>query len=128
MEPLTIATTATALSIVLTTKVVEKVGQNLGEALCIKVNDFLDLLKKESPNIIEMIEETDQQALNSETVSNLHRLAQNNSKIAQSIEELVELSRNNSFPEIFNQNIQKAMNVAKNIDTIDYRGSTIINF
>lgn len=120
MEPLT-TTTATALGIVLATKAVETIGGKVGDALWSKVNQFLDCLRKESPNTVKKIEEANEQELDSKIILEVEYLAQNNPKIAQLIEELTILSKTTSLPQIFNQNIEKAVNAAQHIDN---RGST----
>ncbi len=67
MEPLT-GITATALATVVTTKAIEKLGGNIGEALWKKTTEFLTVLKNKLPHVAEQIEQTDEQSFNYQTV------------------------------------------------------------
>lgn len=143
MEPLT--TGAVALATVLATKALEKIGENIGDGLSHKIQQFLELLKKQSSTTVTAIEKAPQQPLDyGKAVLEIEAAAKADDSINQSIQELAQLTETNppaNLAEIlqeiqaaftksqhpqattFNQNIQKAINAAQN-QTIDQRGST----
>jgi ABC-type transporter Mla subunit MlaD len=144
MEPLT--TGAIAVATVLATKALEKIGENIGDTLSHKTQQFLELLKQRLPGTFAAIEQAPEQPLNyGQAVLDIETAAKTDPNISQVIQELTQLAEtnppknlaeilkeiqaafaNSQHPQgtIFNQNVQKAMNVAQN-QTIDQSGSTI---
>jgi ABC-type transporter Mla subunit MlaD len=143
MEPLT--TGAIAVATVLATKALEKIGENIGDTLSHKTQQFLELLKQRLPGTFAAIEQAPAQPLNyGQAVLEIETAAKTDPNISQVIQELTQLAETNppknlaeilkeiqaAFANsqhtqgtIFNQNIQKAINVAQN-QTNDQRGST----
>lgn len=116
MEPLT-GITATALATVVTTKAIEKVGGNIGEALCKKTTEFLSILKNKLPHAAEQIEQTNEQSFDYQTVlPEIVNLAQGDPQLLQLLNELANLSQSNSLPGNFTQNIAKANQAAQTIN------------
>jgi ABC-type transporter Mla subunit MlaD len=144
MEPLT--TVAIAVATLLATKALEKIGENIGDTLYNKTQQFSELLKQRLPGTLAAIEQAPEQPLNyGEAVLEIETAAKTDPNISQVIQELTQLAEtnppknlaeilkeiqaafaNSQQPQgtIFNQNFQKAMNVAQN-QTIDQSGSTI---
>lgn len=142
-----VTTTALALGTIVATKALEKTGEEIGEAFYEKSKQFLASLRKQSPDTALAIEQAPDKPLDyGKAVLEIESAAQSNTKVAQSVKELAELGKtsslsnlaeilkkieksvkdsNESYPENFIQNIQKAINVAQN-QTIDQRGSTFI--
>ncbi|QSV56026.1 MAG: hypothetical protein HEP80_21465 [Dolichospermum sp. UKL201] len=143
MEPLT--TGAIAVATVLATKALEKIGENIGDTLSHKTQQFLELLKQRLPGTFAAIEKAPAQPLNyGQAVLEIETAAKADPNISQVIQELTQLAEtnppknlaeilkeiqaafaNSQHPQatIFNQNIQKAINAAQN-QTNDQRGST----
>ena len=143
MEPFT--TAAIALATILATKATEKIGENIGDALTHKIQQFLELLTKQSSATVTAIEKAPQQPLDygkavleietaakadpniSQVIQELTQLAETNppANLAEILKEIQAAFANSQHPQatIFNQNIQKAINVAQN-QTNDQRGST----
>lgn len=143
MEPLT--TGGIAVATVLATKALEKVGENIGDTLSHKTQQFLEVLKQRLPGTFAAIEQAPEQPLNyGQAVLEIETAAKADPNISQVIQELTQLAEtnppkdlekflkeiqaafaNSQQPQgtIFNQNIQKAINAAQN-QTIDQRGST----
>ncbi|OBQ10650.1 hypothetical protein [Anabaena sp. AL09] len=143
MEPLT--TGAIAVATVLATKALEKIGENIGDTLSHKTQQFLELLKQRLPGTFAAIEKAPEQPLNyGQAVLEIETAAKTDTNISQVIQELTQLAEtnppknlaeilkeiqaafaNSQHPQgtIFNQNIQKAINAAQN-QTNDQRGST----
>ncbi len=116
MEPLT-GITVSALATVVTTKAIEKVGGNIGEALWNKTTEFLVLLKNKLPHVAEQIEQADEQSFNYEIVlPEIENLAQTNSELLQLLNDLANLSQSNSSSGNFTQNLAKANQAAQTIN------------
>ncbi|MBO1061878.1 MAG: hypothetical protein HEQ14_13365 [Aphanizomenon flos-aquae CP01] len=144
MEPLT--TVAIAVATLLATKALEKIGENIGDTLYNKTQQFSEWLKQRLPGTFAAIEQAPEQPLNyGQAVLEIETAAKTDPNISQVIQELTQLAEtnppknlaeilkeiqaafaNSQQPQgtIFNQNFQKAMNVAQN-QTIDQSGSTI---
>ncbi|QEI41192.1 hypothetical protein BMF77_01776 [Dolichospermum sp. UHCC 0315A] len=144
MEPFT--TVAIALATILATKATEKIGENIGDTLSHKTQQFSEWLKQRLPGTFAAIEQAPEQPLNyGQAVLDIETAAKADPNISQVIQELTQLAEtnppanlaeilkeiqaafaNSQQPQgtIFNQNFQKAMNVAQN-QTIDQSGSTI---
>lgn len=144
MEPLT--SVAITVATVLATKATEKIGENIGDALTHKTQQFSEWLKQRLPGTFAAIEQAPEQPLNyNQAVMEIETAAKADPNISQVIQELTQLAEtnppkdlekflkeiqaafaNSQHPQgtIFNQNFQKAMNVAQN-QTIDQSGSTI---
>ena len=143
MEPFT--TVAIALATILATKATEKIGENIGDALTHKTQQFSEWLKQRLPGTFAAIEQAPAQPLNygqavleietaakadpniSQVIQELTQLAETNppANLAEILKEIQAAFANSQHPQgtIFNQNIQKAINAAQN-QTIDQRGST----
>ncbi|MEG5061167.1 hypothetical protein QUB60_25795 [Microcoleus sp. A2-C5] len=63
MEPLTLTAAGTAIATILGTKALEKIGENLGDAVIQPVKKFWSLLKHESPDTASAIELAPEQPL-----------------------------------------------------------------
>ena len=144
MGPLT--TVAIAVATLLATKALEKIGENIGDTLYNKTQQFSEWLKQRLPGTFAAIEQAPEQPLNyGQAVLEIETAAKTDPNISQVIQELTQLAEtnppknlaeilkeiqaafaNSQQPQgtIFNQNFQKAMNVAQN-QTIDQSGSTI---
>ena len=97
MDPLT--TAAVALGTVVGTKVLEKTGENVGQALWDKVAKFLESLKQESPDTVTAIERASEQPLDyGEAVLEIESAAKTNSEIARNLEELAAAGKANPHP------------------------------
>lgn len=92
-----------------------------------KSNQLLAFIRQKLPNTAQKIENADEQSLDyQQTIPEIASLAENNAEIKQLIEEIANLSKTQSLPNTFNQNIEKAVNAAQ---TINQQGSTFnINF
>lgn len=148
MEPLT--TAAIALGTAIAMKILEKTGENIGEAVHKKGFNFIRVLKPSSPNTTEAIEKAPEQPLDYgkavlevETAFNSNKqVAQasqellkavdenKNEKLAQQIQEelnkIVEALRNQSGSgAIYNNTIEKLVNLAQGNATIQIESQTI---
>ena len=118
MEPLT-TTTAVALATVITTKALEKIGEHIGGVICTKTNEFLKLLKKESPNIAEEIEKADEGSFDyTKILPEVVSLSKNNQELIKLINELANLSKTHSLSGNFTQNLGKANQAAQTISNV----------
>lgn len=111
MEPLT--TAAVALGTVVGTKVLEKTGENLGEALWNKGTNFLESLKQESPDTVTAIERVPEQPLDyGQAVLEVESAAKNNSEFARIMEELAAAGKANPNPKFAEvlEEIKEALN------------------
>jgi hypothetical protein len=143
MEPLT--TAAIALATILSTKTLEKIGENIGDTLSKKTQQFLASLKKQAPATSTAIEQAPEQPLDyGQAVLEIQAAATANPALNQAMQELATaaattppanladiltdikqaLAKSPHPPtSTFIQNIEKAINAAQN-QTIDQRGST----
>ena len=120
MEPLT-GITATALATVVTTKAIEKVGGNIGEALWKKTTEFLTLLKNKLPHAAQQIEQTNEQLFNYETIlPEIVNLAQRDPNLLKLLNDLANLSQSNPLSGNFTQNLAKANQAAQTINNTFY--------
>ncbi len=133
MEPLT--TAAIAIGTIIATKALEKTTEKVTETLLDKTGKFLVTLKKQSPHTVAAIEKAPEQALDyGKAVLEVESAAKANSEVAQAMEDLALLAKNNppsnlaqilreikasveksqqSYPSTFIQNIEKAINAAQ---------------
>lgn len=142
-----------AIASIVATKALEKPSEEAGEYLLDKIKDkikkFLSLLKKQSPDTLTAIEQASEKPLDyGEVVREVESAARANSEVKESMEELADYSEKNPpqnfaeileeikkaieqsshpFPPNFIQNIQKAINVAKEM-RIDKQDIKIDNF
>jgi hypothetical protein len=88
MEPFT--TAAIAIGSVVATKALEKTGEKVGETLWQQTGDFLNSLKKESPDTVTAIEKAPEQPLDyGKAVLETEAAAKANPEVAQRMQELV---------------------------------------
>jgi hypothetical protein len=88
MEPFT--TAAIAIGSVVATKALEKTGEKVGETLCQQTGNFLNSLKKESPDTVTAIEKAPEQPLDyGKAVLETEAAAKANPEVAQRMQELV---------------------------------------
>ena len=99
MEPLT--TVAFAVATVLATKALEKIGENIGDTLSHKTQQFLELLKQRLPGTFAAIEQAPEQPLNyGQAVMEIETAAKADPNISQVIQELVAAAKVEQNPKI----------------------------
>ncbi|AFW94442.1 MULTISPECIES: hypothetical protein [Nostocales] len=99
MEPLT--TGAIAVATVLATKALEKIGENIGDTLSHKTQQFLELLKQRLPGTFAAIEQAPEQPLNyGQAVLEIETAAKTDPNISQAIQELVAAAKAAQNPKI----------------------------
>jgi hypothetical protein len=99
MEPLT--TGAIAVATVLATKALEKIGENIGDTLSRKTQQFLELLKQRLPGTFAAIEQAPEQPLNyGQAVLEIETAATTDPNISQAIQELVAAAKAAQNPKI----------------------------
>ena len=88
MEPFT--TAAIAIGSVVATKALEKTGEKVGETLWQQTGNFLNSLKKESPDTVTAIEQAPERPLDyGKAVLETETAAKANPEVAQRMQELV---------------------------------------
>ena len=99
MEPLT--TVAIAVATLLATKALEKIGENIGDTLSRKTQQFLELLKQRLPGTFAAIEQAPEQPLNyGQAVLEIETAAKTDPNISQVIQELVAAAKAEQNPKI----------------------------
>ena len=99
MEPLT--TGAIALATILATKATEKIGENIGDALTHKTQQFSEWLKQRLPGTFAAIEQAPAQPLNyGQAVLEIETAAKTDPNISQVIQELVAAAKAAQNPKI----------------------------
>ena len=99
MEPLT--TGAIAVATVLATKALEKIGENIGDTLSHKTQQFLELLKQRLPGTFAAIEQAPEQPLNyGQAVLEIETAATTDPNISQALQELVAAAKAAQNPKI----------------------------
>ena len=99
MEPLT--TVAIAVATLLATKALEKIGENIGDTLYNKTQQFSELLKQRLPGTFAAIEKAPEQPLNyGEAVLEIETAAKTDPNISQVIQELVAAAKAEQNPKI----------------------------
>ena len=99
MEPLT--TGAIAVATVLATKALEKIGENIGDTLSHKTQQFLEVLKQRLPGTFAAIEQAPEQPLNyGQAVLEIETAAKADPNISQAIQELVAAAKAAQNPKI----------------------------
>jgi hypothetical protein len=99
MEPLT--TVAIAVATLLATKALEKIGENIGDTLTHKTQQFSELLKQRLPGTFAAIEQAPEQPLNyGQAVLEIETAATTDPNISQAIQELVAAAKAAQNPKI----------------------------
>jgi len=99
MEPLT--TVAIAVATLLATKALEKIGENIGDTLYNKTQQFSELLKQRLPGTLAAIEQAPEQPLNyGQAVLEIETAAKTDPNISQAIQELVAAAKAEQNPKI----------------------------
>ncbi|HCQ23507.1 MAG: hypothetical protein LW814_16580 [Anabaena sp. CoA2_C59] len=99
MEPLT--TVAIAVATLLATKALEKIGENIGDTLYNKTQQFSELLKQRLPGTFAAIEQAPEQPLNyGQAVLEIETAAKTDPNISQVIQELVAAAKAEQNPKI----------------------------
>ena len=99
MEPLT--TVAIAVATLLATKALEKIGENIGDTLYNKTQQFSELLKQRLPGTFAAIEQAPEQPLNyGQAVLEIETAAKADPNISQAIQELVAAAKAEQNPKI----------------------------
>ncbi|QSV66031.1 MAG: hypothetical protein HEQ12_03050 [Aphanizomenon flos-aquae DEX188] len=99
MEPLT--TVAIAVATLLATKALEKIGENIGDTLTHKTQQFSELLKQRLPGTLAAIEQAPEQPLNyGQAVLEIETAAKTDPNISQVIQELVAAAKAAQNPKI----------------------------
>jgi len=99
MEPLT--TGAIAVATLLATKALEKIGENIGDTLYNKTQQFSELLKQRLPGTLAAIEQAPEQPLNyGQAVLEIETAAKTDPNISQVIQELVAAAKAEQNPKI----------------------------
>ena len=113
MAPLTITGLAIGtLATVLAIKPLEKIGENIGQAVWDKTSRFLESLRKQSPETVTAIEKAPQQPLDyAKVVLQLEAAAKENTEVSQAMEHLVTTVNVKDLPnfEKIIQDINKAL-------------------
>jgi CRISPR/Cas system-associated exonuclease Cas4 (RecB family) len=103
MEPLT--ATALAIGTVIATKAVEKIGENVGDAVSEKTRKFLASLKHQSPNTATAIELAPEQPLDyGQAVLEVESAVEKDTELNQMVQELAAAAEANS-----NQNLAEEL-------------------
>jgi SpoVK/Ycf46/Vps4 family AAA+-type ATPase len=103
MEPLT--ATALAIGTVVATKAVEKIGENVGDAVSEKTRKFLAYLKHQSPNTATAIELAPEQPLDyGQAVLEVESAVEKDTELNQMVQELAAAAEANS-----NQNLAEEL-------------------
>ena len=99
MEPLT--TVAIAVATLLATKALEKIGENIGDTLYNKTQQFSEMLKQRLPGTFAAIEKAPEQPLNyGQAVLEIETAAKTDPNISQVIQELVAAAKAEQNPKI----------------------------
>jgi hypothetical protein len=99
MEPLT--TVAIAVATLLATKALEKIGENIGDTLTHKTQQFSEWLKQRLPGTFAAIEQAPEQPLNyGQAVLEIETAAKTDPNISQVIQELVAAAKAEQNPKI----------------------------
>ena len=99
MEPLT--TVAIAVATLPATKALEKIGENIGDTLTHKTQQFSELLKQRLPGTLAAIEQAPEQPLNyGQAVLEIETAAKTDPNISQVIQELVAAAKAEQNPKI----------------------------
>jgi hypothetical protein len=99
MEPLT--TVAIAVATLLATKALEKIGENIGDTLYNKTQQFSEWLKQRLPGTFAAIEQAPEQPLNyGQAVLEIETAAKTDPNISQVIQELVAAAKAEQNPKI----------------------------
>ena len=99
MEPLT--TVAIAVATLLATKALEKIGENIGDTLYNKTQQFSEWLKQRLPGTFAAIEQAPEQPLNyGQAVLEIETAAKADPNISQAIQELVAAAKAAQNPKI----------------------------
>jgi hypothetical protein len=107
MEPL--MATALAVGTVLATKAVEKIGENVGDAVSEKTRKFLSSLKHQSPDTATAIELAPEQPLDyGQAVLEVESATEKDPELNQLVQELVAAAEANSNPKLAEQ-LQKVL-------------------
>ncbi|AFZ01858.1 hypothetical protein [Calothrix sp. PCC 6303] len=121
MEPL--STAAIAIGTVIATKVLEKTGENLGEALWDKTGKFLVTLKKHAPYTVTAIEQAPKQPLDyDKAVLEVESAAKANPEVNQAMEDVAAAAKAETNPkvvQVLNENWQ-GISIKGGINTIQY--------
>ncbi|NEQ10401.1 MAG: hypothetical protein F6K37_32065 [Moorea sp. SIO4E2] len=132
MEPL--AAAVVAISTVLGTKALEKTGENVGQVVWNQTSQFLECLRKQSPDTVTAIEQAPEQPLDyAKVVLQLETAAKQNPEVAQAMEHLVTTVNVQDLPNLEEiiQDINKALesHQAKrdnyNIEKVDNQGNFV---
>jgi uncharacterized protein (DUF849 family) len=103
MEPFT--ATALAIGTVVATKAVEKIGENVGDAVSEKTRKFLSSLKHQSPETATAIELAPEQPLDyGQAVLDVESAAEKDNELNQMVQELAAAAEANS-----NQNLAEEL-------------------
>ncbi len=101
MELLT--TAGIAIGSIIATKALEKTGENIGQALWDKIDQFINALKKQSPQTATALEQAPEQPLDyQQTVKEVESAAKLNPEVEQAMEELAAAAQKESNPK-FNE-------------------------
>ena len=99
MEPLT--TGAIAVATLLATKALEKIGENIGDTLYNKTQQFSELLKQRLPGTFAAIEQAPERPLSyGQAVLEIETAAKTDPNISQVIQELVAAAKAEQNPKI----------------------------
>ena len=99
MEPFT--TAAIAIGSVVATKALEKTGEKVGETLWQQTGNFLNSLKKESPDTVTAIEKAPEQPLDyGKAVLEIEAAAKANPEVARRMQELVATAETEPLPNL----------------------------
>ena len=96
MEPLTLTAAGTAIATILGTKALEKIGENLGDAVIQPVQKFWSLLKHESPDTASAIELVPEQPLDyGQAILEVQSVADRNDEFKQILIQLLAAATTN---------------------------------
>ncbi|MEO6861107.1 MAG: hypothetical protein ABI180_06145 [Microcoleus sp.] len=101
MEPLTLTAAGTAIATVLGTKALEKIGENLGDAVIQPVKKFWSLLKHESPDTASAIELVPEQPLDyGQAILEVQSVADRNDEFKQILIQLLAAAQADPNPRL----------------------------
>jgi hypothetical protein len=101
MEPLTLTAAGPAIATVLGTKALEKIGENLGDAVIQPVKKFWSLLKHESPDTASAIELVPEQPLDyGQAILEVQSVADRNDEFKQILIQLLAAAQADPNPRL----------------------------
>lgn len=117
MEPISIATVATAITTIFFTKTLEKTGENLGEFLSKKTNILIRKLSSKSTRLKSLLESNEKTPLEiSEAILEVKAIADQDPEIAKKIKEIESTAQQEQNPKLKSEIQQVQQEAIKLVD------------